>query len=37
MRFLWPSELHMREEKSPEKAVAIVFDLSLYFLALMPV
>ena len=37
MRFLWQNELHTREEKSLEKAVAIVFDLSPYFLALMRV
>lgn len=36
MPFLWQSELHMREEKSLGKAVATVFDLSLYFPALMP-
>jgi hypothetical protein len=33
----WQSELLMREEKSLEKAVVTVFDLSLYFHALMPV
>jgi hypothetical protein len=37
VQFQWQSELPMREEKSLEKAVAIVFDLNLYFPALMPV
>ena len=37
VRFLWQNELHMREEKSLEKAVAIAFGLSPYFLALMRV
>lgn len=37
VQFPWQNELHMREEKSLEKAVAIAFDLSPYFLALMRV
>lgn len=37
VQFLWQSALRMREEKSLGKAVAIVFGLSLYFPALMPV